>query len=385
MSQMLTQADTLSDVTALVRAGALDAAKNETVRLLDSADEHTREIIGQCTWVLANHPRTALTQLRQLAQTAVTDDDAELIRACTPDPEEYAARPETQSEQQDRAPRWDVDTKYQAPREESSRSDPAVRRTGQQRRQVGQAQEPRTTLDYFADRAEPCDERIPEASDGTPDGYSVDYDAAAVRPLRGEPCVFCWLERGAVEIRTARMRAGYGDDGLCTECRDRGYTAGIPVLPQGHTRAAQVTARCAYIAERFPAAALRLLAREWQRATRCDPQTCDPQTCTRHIIAGWVDKHHATLDLRATRARCAAEVRAAEVRAEAARAEADTTTARTEGADAASVSACKTCRTPRHSSDVPARGKDDRLCTACRNQSSDPAAPYADIPSMTAA
>lgn len=408
MSLMLTHADALADVTALVRAGELDAAKREAARLLDTADEHTRDTLARCTWTLTHRPRTAITDLRQLAQTAATEQDAELIRACTPDPIEYHARPETQPPQDDRAPHWSADTRYQAPHDEHSRTDPAARRTARQRHQVGQAQPPLSTLDYFSSRTEGYDYRPDEWTQHTPEGYSLDYDRAAVPPLRGQPCLFCWIERAPAEVhRAAQMRTGHGDDGLCADCRELAAAVdiprGIPPLSPTHTYRDQVQARCHYIAEWHPAAALTILAHEWQRARRCaGPAKHDPDTCTRHLIAEWVHTHRAELDRRAAKTRPALHpaprpVTGASRNADTPnrpRPEAPTPNTgarpparhrRQHEPERPAPAACRRCYVPRDASDLPQRGRDDRQCSACRALAAEPAELRADVEQLTAA
>jgi hypothetical protein len=104
-----------------------------------------------------------------------------------------------------------------------------------------------------------------------PDAYALDYDKAALHALRGLDCVFCYSERTRTD-HAPRVREGeLADDGLCTECRDRGRE-GIPSLPAGFAfadpfaqAALHVAARCTYIASRHhPATARTLLNRDWE-------------------------------------------------------------------------------------------------------------------------
>lgn len=89
--------------------------------------------------------------------------------------------------------------------------------------------------------------------------WDDDTDNAPVPPMRGTACVNCFCERA-----NADRKWGH-DDGLCAECRGRAGVEGIPALPPGHSRAQEITARCATIARNHPTAMLPLLRLDWQR------------------------------------------------------------------------------------------------------------------------
>lgn len=111
------------------------------------------------------------------------------------------------------------------------------------------------------------------------------------RPLDVIPCVSCWVERSRAEARRT-------DDGLCTECRERGCTGlderavstvRLPAYLSRRTRdhAAQVTADCARVAAQMPRAA----AKHWMRAYyRMATAAAD-----RDLIALWVQQWDATV------------------------------------------------------------------------------------------
>jgi hypothetical protein len=170
---------------------------------------------------------------------------------------------------------------------------------------------------YFRERTVPSDE---SGDRETPAGYVLDYDRAAVPALRGTPCVSCWLEQASYD-RTSH------DDGLCTECRERGRP-GIPTLPDGHTRLDIIHARCAFLADRYPTAALRLLRRYWQQCASEQDRT---------TVANWVHGHDFSIP--------------------------DATTA----PDGNELRACQSCCEPRTPRDTRNLTNDDGLCASCRS------------------
>jgi hypothetical protein len=159
----------------------------------------------------------------------------------------------------------------------------------------------------------------------------MDYDRAALPPLHGTPCVSCWVERA-----TRDRRAGH-DDGLCTECRDRGRP-GIPALPQGHARADAIEARCAFIADKYPHAALRVLRRYWQQSSAGHD---------RDVVAAWVRTHDLT-DTQAPTTPVAPEAAPVE------------------------LARCASCAEPRTARDTRHINIEDGLCTPCRTVDNEP-------------
>ena len=96
---------------------------------------------------------------------------------------------------------------------------------------------------------------------------SLDYDLAALTPLRGRPCLGCKLERTRADLTNP--------DGLCVDCRDSGLTRETAI--QGY---------CALVADRNSGPrATQLLQAAWRRAGRGD----------RTVIADWVEQHNDLL------------------------------------------------------------------------------------------
>lgn len=75
----------------------------------------------------------------------------------------------------------------------------------------------------------------------------IDYDLAALTDLRGAPCLGCKLERTRADLAHC--------DGLCTDCRDSGFT-----------RESVIQRYCAVVAAGPHAVAL--LRRAWKKADR---------------------------------------------------------------------------------------------------------------------
>ncbi|MGW4591961.1 hypothetical protein ACWEKJ_31975 [Amycolatopsis thermoflava] len=135
--------------------------------------------------------------------------------------------------------------------------------------------EPRVVTDYIASGHTwfPLDERIPRELDQA-DGYAIDYEAHAEPPLTGTPCVACLIERTARDRAAAQDPARH-DDGLCSECRDRGRPGITPAdvahardtirrqMPaHANRRAADLIAPCAALAGHQP----RGIVITWTRA-----------------------------------------------------------------------------------------------------------------------
>jgi hypothetical protein len=100
---------------------------------------------------------------------------------------------------------------------------------------------------------------------------SIDYDLAALTDLRGAPCLGCKLER---------TRADLADrDGLCTDCRDCGFT-----------RESVIQRYCAVVAA--GPHAVQLLRRAWKKADRLTDKA---------VIAAWAKANLPTPTGEATR------------------------------------------------------------------------------------
>ncbi|WP_280420315.1 hypothetical protein [Nocardia carnea] len=104
-----------------------------------------------------------------------------------------------------------------------------------------------------------ADERDPFQANGN----NLDYDQPAVAALAGWPCVSCFIERPGTMDRAAMHRIDgrwRSDDGLCESCRADNRDA-IPALPSGFTNGDLVEARCAFLVQRYPGSADRILDR----------------------------------------------------------------------------------------------------------------------------
>lgn len=296
---------TIADLSDLLDNGKLADAKRAATVLLSDADSHDLEVINYCVHVLNTWPKVGVLKLRAY-WCAASEHDRTLIAACVQERMTQPRREQTST----RAPRWTSKNKHEAPRDVRHEIRPERIRAPRPRNDAA-------VDTYFGERRDQDDE--PNRHE-TPDGYALDYDRAAVPALRDAPCVSCWLERATLD-RTHRP------DGLCTECRDRGRQ-GIPPLPHGYTRVDVIQARCAFLAERYPAAAVRLLRRYWQQCRNDEDRT---------TVAHWVDGHEFTpSDDR----RAALEV---------------------------DLDACTSCCEPRNPRDTRHNPTDDGLCATCRS------------------
>ncbi|KOX27064.1 hypothetical protein ADK67_14660 [Saccharothrix sp. NRRL B-16348] len=249
--------EALADVASLVRAGDLAAAKRRVRTVVNNTDPETLALMGKCAATLSSYPYgIAVAKLRNAEQRATNPEHRAVIAACVPDQDPGLYRPDTTS-----APRYGRGN-YQAPRNSGTRYDHSARRTvPEQRRRAQAGAEPRTVTEYADTRAGVDDAR---ARTERPFAYELDYDKAAVADLRTRPCVWCAGERAVTDVRTERVEAGHGDDGLCTECRSLNRP-GIPELPTGHTYADAIHARCDYHIKHNGKPAVRA---EWRRAMR---------------------------------------------------------------------------------------------------------------------
>ena len=252
----MSQSVTISDLAVLVKDGKLAEAKRAARALLNSADPHDLEVIANCAHILENWPIIGVAKLRWYWGGA-NEHDRAIIAACAPSQGDQRNSPTHRTK---RDPQWSRKTFYRAARDNR----PPLRRA--------EDPEPAIVAAYHVDRAGVDD--APER-DERPDGYALDYDRAALAPMRATPCVRCWTERSTVNVTSKQ------DDGLCDECRDKGRP-GIPALSEVHSRADAIEARCAFIAEHYPALAVKLLRRYWHQCMTDDRPT----------IEAWVKRHH---------------------------------------------------------------------------------------------
>lgn len=261
MGFIMTTKATIPDLAHLIKTGDLAEAKRQASTVLANADPHDLQVVGRCAYILETWPKIGVLKLRAYWRNADAHDRA-IIATCAPDEDE----PPRTRPTDDHPPRWTPQNTYQAPRDLRHEVMPERVRPPRPR------EESALVATYERDRAGIDD--LPQHPD-RPDGYAIDYDRAAVPPLWGTPCVRCWLERSATD------QARHPDDGLCGDCRDRGRP-GIPSLPEGHTRADVIQARCAFITATYPHLAVRLLRRYWQQAASDQD---------RSVIAAWVRRH----------------------------------------------------------------------------------------------
>jgi hypothetical protein len=214
---------TIASIAEQIRAGRLKQAKRGMASLLDSADPQTLATLQRCAAILAKHPSVAAPELRALWHRAPAWA-RDIIEGCAPRRGEAVCQPEQEPQ---RPASYTPGTTYRAPRDLGTERRPELA-TGPKKR----TEEPAEVGQYARDRAGVDD--APERGE-RPDGYSIDYDKAALHPLRGLGCVACTLERSRADETHP--------DGLCSECRERG-AAGIRPLPTGATREQVVTARC---------------------------------------------------------------------------------------------------------------------------------------------
>lgn len=255
----------ISDLANLIKSGDLTEAKRQATTLISEADPHDLRVITQCAYILETWPRIGVLKLRAYWRAA-NDHDRTIIAACAPEEGEQRQSTPTESPR----PRWAGRTS-EAPRDLRHEIRPELRRAA---RPTNNRDESAITDAYQRERAGVDD--APEQAE-RPNAYAIDYDRAALPPLFGTPCVRCWLERSQAD------QLSKPDDGLCTDCRDAGRP-GIPSLPDGHTRADIIAARCAFITATYPEPAVKLLRRYWQQSTGNDRTT----------IAEWVQRHEPT-------------------------------------------------------------------------------------------
>jgi len=257
--------DVVARLAELVAHGKFTAARRAAASLIDQADPHTLGLIARCAEALQADRHTATAALDELWLTA-SEQDAAIITACLPD-EDY--RPDLPTPELE--PAWKREVRWVPPSRVQVRRGP--------RRAPARSGDSGVVLSYLAE-TDPAPGEVRESGTERPLGYELDYDLAAVHPVRGTPCVGCWIERTRADQRRGQ------DDGLCGECRDAGHS-GIPALPVGHTRTDAVRARCRFIADTDTTGqgGLPTLRAEYRRACPAD----------KAVIAAWVSDHLASL------------------------------------------------------------------------------------------
>ena len=241
-------AEEMGQVADLIAAGATRETRRRTARLADTATVSTRALLGEILAALETHPAVTIPKLRDLWK--VSDEDGRaLVLACVPHAERRAEAA-TQAERMAQATR--------AERREYARRRPGsvVTRQGSPQPRRGQRATDNDTASrrYFDERVDPA-----EDTDEQSDYQQLDYDLAAVPPMRGLPCVACGVERSTRDQQRSH------DDGLCEDCREDG-TAGVAIRTATATRAEVLIARCEYIAatSATPAERNARLNRDWR-------------------------------------------------------------------------------------------------------------------------
>ncbi|WP_337832842.1 hypothetical protein [Pseudonocardia sp. TMWB2A] len=252
---MIDAADQLGEIAEMIERGAVRGARARLARLLDTTDPATRLLLVRCVEALeAEHPTTTLARLRREWRQADADGRA-LVEACAPSAERRAEKTRD-AERTARANR----AKDQAHAARKPGTMTTRRSAPRGRRDPRAADGDTVARRYFADRIDPGADTDEPARDDR-----LDYDLAAVPPMRGLPCVACGVERSATDQRRAV------NDGLCQDCREDG-TLGIAVQADGATRQAILTARCDYIAATSTSPAERdaRMRRDWRGMTTAD-------------------------------------------------------------------------------------------------------------------
>jgi hypothetical protein len=252
----------LARLAELVARGKFAAARRAAAALIDQADPHTLGLIARCADALQADRHDATAALDELWLTA-TEQDAAIITACLPASDYQPDLPTREPE-----PAWKRQVRWVPPSRVRVRRGPVTA-------PAARSGDSGVIASYLAETTG-AGEDAPQTE--RPIGYELDYDLAAVHPVRGTPCVGCWIERTRADQRPEQ------DDGLCGECRETGHR-GIPALPAGHTRADAVRARCQHIADTDTTGrgGLPTLRAEYRRASTAD----------RAVIAAWVNDHPA--------------------------------------------------------------------------------------------
>lgn len=248
----------------LVADGKFTAARRAAASLIDQADPHALGVIARCADALQADRHEATAALDELWMSA-TERDAAIITACLPGADYRPDLPTPELE-----PAWKRQVRWVPPSRVQVRRGP--------RRAPARAGDSGLLLSYLAE-TDPAPAEVRDAGTERPLGYELDYDLAAVHPVRGTPCAGCSIERSSAD----QHRGGW-DDGLCGECRDAGEP-GIPQLPAGHTRTDEIRARCRFIAaaDATGQGGLPTLRAEYRRACPAD----------KTVIAAWVRDHQA--------------------------------------------------------------------------------------------
>ncbi|WP_436501683.1 hypothetical protein [Actinokineospora sp. HUAS TT18] len=262
-------AEEITQVAQLVRAGDLGVAKKHARALLNVADTRSLSVIIECITILETRPRIAPAKLRHF--WTISDDTARaIIEACAPRPGEPVRAQVTAPAPR---PRWNSYNRHEAPRDlPARRTTPRAPRPAAQRQAYQRAHN--VTDTYMRERGGVDDQ--PQRGEQS-DGYAIDYDRAALYPLRALPCLLCGVERSSADRRRG--------DSLCLDCHERGRTG---ITPPATSAAGELIARCEHHARHnHPTAARVQLRADYKRLT---------DRRGREFIAAWVNANRALID-----------------------------------------------------------------------------------------
>ncbi|WNV83152.1 hypothetical protein [Umezawaea sp. Da 62-37] len=293
MPSIVSVPETIAELTTLVEAGDIPAARKLGKKLVNKAETRELWLIARIATLLEQRPRTAVDILRKWWESAPTAEDRAIIAACAPKNGEQR-RPQSQN---NRADRRNSRNEHQT----SSAVKTEQRNDLRRRRRDRQAQSDAAAFNtYTAERAgvaegEQIQDRDERAEADKPYGSGFDYDRAA---LCGTDvafrCLSCAISRGGYDLPRERMTAGHGDDGLCLFCReaDRPY---IPELPIGHSLSDAVTARCLTIHTVYGSDTARVLLRaEWRQVPESDIRADVRAAIADYVMANLPTENAAT-------------------------------------------------------------------------------------------
>lgn len=271
----------LRNVARLFQSGAVTDAVTAFRQAASAATPDQRAIITAVADTLYHHHWVvARARLDWAAQQY--PQHAALIQACTPTTDPGVYQPDTTTPE----PRYRRDRRHEAAHShreyrDHTRHSPSLSTAAMAARDLTDSY-----LDHNAAERPSPDQPLPDGiwnphdTDPRTGHYSLDYDLAALPPIRTLPCVSCGIERRRADTTPPPPR--HTDDGLCSDCRDD-HRPGIP----DHTLH-PLEARCAYLADTYPPeTALALLRRDW-RALR------DP--AHRTTIENWIRHHPLTTE-----------------------------------------------------------------------------------------
>ncbi|GLZ28129.1 hypothetical protein Lesp02_03190 [Lentzea sp. NBRC 105346] len=238
--------------------------------IIDHADPDTLGLLTEIAETFQTYPKIAPVKLGETWKRS-TAEDREIIATCveirrerqhSPSPEsESATKPEVvlRADVHTPSPR-EADELWTGRPTDTARCDKVRRKFSAEARR--DPRPPKTEAEKRADKVFASYRRFRAGVDDyavreTPPGYELDYDDAAIPPLRGLACVQCFSER------TPQDHDQRHDDGLCTECRSLNRP-GLPSLHADPYRDEVIANRCSFIAATYRrSTAHAIFRREW--------------------------------------------------------------------------------------------------------------------------